>query len=90
VIPDARTPLEAIELLRRIVALPDHAFWMDDLSIAASEHIAAERIHGHRQVTDAHLLALALRHGGRLATFDRGIAELMPSGPGRDRVLLVL
>jgi uncharacterized protein len=36
---------------------------------------------GFRQVTDAHLLTLAIRHGGRLATFDRGIAELVPSDP---------
>ena len=36
-----------------------------------------QRLLGHRQVTDAHLLALALRHRGRLAAFDRGIAELV-------------
>jgi predicted nucleic acid-binding protein len=31
---------------------------------------------GHRQVTDAYLLALCQRHGGLLATLDRGVAEL--------------
>jgi hypothetical protein len=31
---------------------------------------------GHRQVTDAYLAALARRNGGRLATFDRGLAAL--------------
>jgi hypothetical protein len=36
---------------------------------------------GFRQVTDAHLLTLAIHRGGRLATFDRGIAELVPSDP---------
>jgi len=35
---------------------------------------------GFRQVTDAHLLTLAIRRGGRLATFDRGIVELLPKG----------
>ena len=37
------------------------------------------RITGSRaQMTDAHLLALAIRRGGRLATFDRGLVDLAP------------
>lgn len=28
---------------------------------------------GHRQITDAYLLALAVEHGGSFATFDRRI-----------------
>jgi hypothetical protein len=32
-----------------------------------------EAIAGHRQVTDVYLLGLAIRRGGRLATFDRSI-----------------
>jgi uncharacterized protein len=31
---------------------------------------------GHRQVTDAYLVALARHHGGRVATLDRGLAAL--------------
>ena len=34
------------------------------------------RIHGYRQVTDAYLLALAIAHGGKLATFDRKLASV--------------
>lgn len=34
------------------------------------------RIHGYRQVTDAYLLAIAIAHGGKLATFDRKLASL--------------
>jgi predicted nucleic acid-binding protein len=33
---------------------------------------------GHRQVTDAYLAALARQRGGRLATFDAGLAQLHP------------
>lgn len=29
---------------------------------------------GHRQVTDAYLLALAMKHGGRFVTFDARVA----------------
>lgn len=78
ILPGARSPREALALLRRIAGLPDHVFWQDDISIATSEFIDETRLLGHRQVTDAHLLALALRHGGRLATRDREITHLVP------------
>jgi hypothetical protein len=77
-IPDARSPSEAREVLRRITALPGHIFWPDDIEIGSNEFIAWERLGSHAQVTDAHLLALTLRHGGRLATFDRGLVDLAP------------
>jgi predicted nucleic acid-binding protein len=75
-IPEARSPGEAREVLRRITALPGHVFWSDDIEIASCEHIAWERLGSHAQVTDAHLLALTIRRGGRLATFDRGLVDL--------------
>jgi predicted nucleic acid-binding protein len=40
-------------------------------------------------VTDAHLLAVALSRQGRLATFDRGIVDLVPAGYSPDRVELI-
>ena len=33
-------------------------------------------LQGYRQLTDAYLLALASRHKGTLATFDRGLRTL--------------
>ena len=77
-IPDARSPGEAREVLRRITALPGHTFWPDDIEIASNGHIVWERLGIHDQVTDAHLLALTIRYGGRLATFDRGLVDLAP------------
>ena len=35
------------------------------------------RIQGYRQITDAVLLGLAAQRGGRLATFDTGMADLL-------------
>jgi uncharacterized protein len=77
-IPLARTPREACALLRRIVSLPGHVFWTDEIDLSGTEHIAWERLGSHAQVTDAHLLAIALHHGGRLATFDRELVNLSP------------
>jgi len=86
-VPEARTPREAILLLRRIVALPHHEFWDDDTSFAASLSMDAIPLVGHRQVTDAHLLTLALRRGGRLATLDGKIRSLVPRGHNVPEVL---
>lgn len=80
VIPEAKTPAEALLLLERIVSMPDHRFWKDDVSLVDSKTIAKERLVGHGQVTDAHLLALAIRHEGRLATLDAGVARIVPEG----------
>jgi toxin-antitoxin system PIN domain toxin len=87
-IPDARSPREAREILRRITSLPGHVFWPDDIEIASNDHIAWERLGSHAQMTDAHLLALAIRHDGRLATFDRGLADLAPESNVQCLVML--
>jgi toxin-antitoxin system PIN domain toxin len=86
----ARSPQEAIHLLADICALPHHVFWNDDLSIADRRWVAVEKLVGHRQVTDAQLLGLAIKRGGRLATFDRAIRALVPSGADAAKVVHVL
>lgn len=80
IIPGAKSPEEAFELLLQIVSLPNHVFFSDDVSLVASKFVDPGKLMGYRQVTDAHLLGIALRHGGRLATLDRGIAGLVPAG----------
>lgn len=84
-IPTAVTPGEAIALLDRMRAVPGHRFLADDLTLVIGEYVAMDRLATHRQVTDAHLLAVARRHGARLATLDRGVAMLA----GGDDVVLV-
>jgi toxin-antitoxin system PIN domain toxin len=50
-----------------------HEFWPDEVSLLNSNVVDSTRIHGPRQLTDIYLLALAVRHQGRLVTFDAGI-----------------
>ncbi len=73
--PAAVSPREAIELLGRITGLPKHRFWPDDLPLSAAI-AAGQLLVGHRQITDAYLVGLARKNGGRLATLDRGVRIL--------------
>jgi toxin-antitoxin system PIN domain toxin len=71
---------DALESLRRIVAVPEHEFWSLERPFAGVADEILERISGHHQLADAMLLDLAIRHSGRLVTFDRRIAGLLPAG----------
>jgi uncharacterized protein len=78
IIPDAVAPREAVEMLKRLAAQPGHEFWVDEVVPAEAVTFASPAFVGHRQVTDGYLLALVTRRGGKLATFDDGLAELLP------------
>jgi uncharacterized protein len=86
----SKTPREALAHLRKIVALPHHVFWADDMPFVAGDYLDETKLLSFRQVSDAHLLGIALRHGGRLATLDRGIAALVLEGLSADEVLAVI
>ncbi|MDA1082256.1 MAG: PIN domain-containing protein [Gemmatimonadetes bacterium] len=72
--PNARSVVEVVERLRTATAHSAHEFWPDDQSILDEKLIEPTRVHGPRQLTDVYLLALALKRGGRLVTFDATIA----------------
>ena len=50
--------------------------------IPLHDALAGKPLTGHRQVTEAYLLALATAHGGVLASLDRAIAVLGRRNPG--------
>lgn len=79
IIPEAVMPMEALALLKEMVSLEDHVFWPDDVPFYR-EPVPTELLVGHRQVTDAYLLGLSIRHNGKLVTLDRGVAALLPPG----------
>lgn len=60
-------------LVTEISADDRHEFWGDVVSYRA---VRVTGVIGHRQVSDAYLAQLARAHGGRLATFDQGMAQL--------------
>jgi uncharacterized protein len=69
------TMADALTKLNRMLTHPNHVFWPDDIQFA-EERVPHRQCRGHRQVTDAYLLGLAKRRGGRLATLDAGTLEL--------------
>jgi len=75
--------------LREACGTLDHAFWPDDISLRDDERVDFSRVQGHNQVTDLYLLALAVRHGGRLATFDQAIALSAVRGAASRHLLLL-
>ncbi|TFH15636.1 MAG: PIN domain-containing protein [Acidimicrobiales bacterium] len=70
---EGRSTPEAISVLDAIRGEDWHSFWADVLPYEAA-HLAG--VIGHRQVTDAYLVALSRHYGGRVATLDRGLAAL--------------
>jgi toxin-antitoxin system PIN domain toxin len=72
--PSAHAVHDIVRKLHRATQERVHEFWADDVSILDDRLIDTTRIHGPRQLTDVYLLALAVRHGGVLVTFDRAIA----------------
>ncbi len=60
--------------VRHICALANHVFWPDDVSLLTSPLVDATNLLSSHRITDTYLLALALAHGGVLATFDRRLS----------------
>lgn len=73
---DALSPREALALLAENLSHPAHEFWTDSVQVPAAVKGMEARLQGYKQLTDAHLLALAHRRSGALATFDRGLRTL--------------
>ena len=70
----APTVQQVRERLNEACSALDHAFWDDDVSLRDDQLFNFARVQGHTQITDLYLLALAVRHGGCLVSFDQGIA----------------
>ena len=75
---DAVTPQEAVKILAANVKHPSHLFGGDEISFVQAVEPFARRLAGHKQVTDAYLLGLAIHKKGKLATMDRAVRALLP------------
>lgn len=78
--PSPVAPSVVADLLEAACATSHHEFWPCEISLLDRQAIDRSRLHGPRQVTDAYLLALAVRRGGRFVTFDRSVVRSAVAG----------
>ncbi len=69
--PSPRPPAAIAESMLQLQRIPGHIFWPDDISLLDIGRIDITRLVTTAQVTDSYLLALAIAHNGKFATFDR-------------------
>ncbi len=87
--PNAQPLALLVTMLRDSTSGPNHAFWPDDISTLDASRFHHPHIHGSRQITDLYLLGLAVRHGGRLVTFDLRIAVSAVAGAQHTHLVLL-
>jgi toxin-antitoxin system PIN domain toxin len=85
--PAAERAAEIARRLRSFRESGHHVFWPDDVSVCDASVFSLTV--GHRQISDVYLLALAVRRGGRLATFDRSIAVKAVRGARADNLAVI-
>ncbi len=76
----AGSPAAAMMLLSDLTADTDHHFWPDDISLFDESLIDRSKLLTPAQVTDSYLLALAVKHGSKFATFDRRLVTSAVKG----------
>jgi toxin-antitoxin system PIN domain toxin len=89
VYPNARRAGELIVALRPSFAGELHEFWFDDISLMQNGVLLADHVHGHRQLTDLYLLALAVHHKGCFVTFDARIPVSAVMGARSEQLVLL-
>ena len=67
------TTADAVARLSTVTSDPAHQMWPCDVSLTDPSVVDPTGLLGPSQVTDVYLLALAVRHAGRLVTLDRRI-----------------
>jgi hypothetical protein len=79
--PHHVSPGTACELLGRLTDRPHHIYWREeDNGLGGAKFQGMlPNIQTHHFVTDGFLVSVALANGGKLATFDRPLANLFPS-----------
>ena len=83
-------PVQAVAArLAEACATELHQFWPDDVSMLDARIVDTARVHGPKQLTDIYLLALAVKHGGRLVTFDGSIAQTAVVGAGAQHLVAI-
>ena len=87
--PNSITPKAAIDLLSAATSTDYHEFWPCSVSLLDPEEVDRSRVHSHRQVTDAYLLALAADARGRFVTFDHSVSQTAARTASADQLVVL-
>lgn len=71
--PGGRPVVQVLAQVQALCASPQHHFWPDGVSLVQAGTLNPAHLLGHRQLTDAYLLALAVHHQGQFVTLDGAI-----------------
>lgn len=85
---DSGSVATIVERLKTFCGSGHHTFWPARLSLR-DDLFDLSYARGHRQLTDVYLLGLAVKHRGRLATFDRSIPRKAVVGATADTLVVI-
>ena len=78
--PNCKPIVEMMGAVAAFALDPHHTFWPDDLSLASAGVLHAKATMTSGMLTDLYLLALAVKHSGRLVTLDKHISQSVVIG----------
>ena len=87
--PNAVPLQQVAQRLQLAMQTPQHTFWADDVDPLEDDTLQWPELLHARQVTAAYLLALACRHGGRLAILDRKISPRQVNNCRADNLVII-
>ncbi len=85
--PNPLPAAQVIDRLGRASRTVHHEFWPDDVSVTDPKIFERQAILGPKKITDHYLLALAVKHGGRLVTFDQAIRAAAVHGASTSHIV---
>ncbi len=80
VVGDSISPARAMQALASMTGQPQHEYWADAPEPLQLPTLANAALVGHRQVTDAYLLGMAVLRRQCLATLDRSLLTFAQAG----------
>ncbi len=88
--PGARPVSQVLAQVQTLCASAHHRFWPDAVSLVMPGTLNPAHLLGHRQLTDAYLLALAVHHQGRFVTLDGAVPVKAVGGAQADDVIRLI
>jgi hypothetical protein len=77
--PGARPVSQVMAQVQAMCASAHHRFWPDAVGLVQPGTLNPAHLLGHRQLTDAYLLALSVQNQGRFVTLDGAVPVPVPA-----------